>query len=252
MSNLSSNINNNESASFDLFAKPETDDLAEHLAKGSYQWTNKYTRILGIAAIVVTLLSAGAWYGHHSATSAANSSLGTSLNSLRSAFGGAGAGAFAGATGAGTGTPAGRAAGGGFGGPRVTGSITKVSNGEVTIKLDDSTQASTLKTGDSARVTDTAGFGAPVTGGGMTPSAPSAPSTKKPKTPTGTPSTTQPPVGSSSAGRGGFLSDPTIQACLKKAGVVITPGVRPDRADLKIAAAFAKCLPGFGAGRPTP
>ena len=174
------------------------------------------------------------------------------MNSLRSAFGGAGAGAFAGATGAGTGTPAGRAAGGGFGGPRVTGSITKVSNGEVTIKLDDSTQASTLKTGDSARVTDTAGFGAPVTGGGMTPSAPSAPSTKKPKTPTGTPSTTQPPVGSSSAGRGGFLSDPTIQACLKKAGVVITPGVRPDRADLKIAAAFAKCLPGFGAGRPTP
>jgi len=89
MSNLSNNMNNNDSASFDLFAKPETDDLAEHLAKGSYQWTNKYTKFLGITAIVVALLSAGAWYGHHSATSAANSSLGTSLNSLRSAFGGA-------------------------------------------------------------------------------------------------------------------------------------------------------------------
>jgi hypothetical protein len=254
-------MNNNESASFDLFAKPETDDLAEHIAKGSYQWTNRYTRILGIAAIVVTLLSAGAWYGHHSATSAANSSLGTSLNSLRSAFGAGGAGAFAGATGAGTGTSTRGAAGGGFGGPRVTGSITKVSNGEVTIKLDDSTQASTLKTGDSARVTDTAGFGAPVAGGGMTPSAPSAPSVplapsaKKPKTsktPTGTPGATQPPVGGSSGGRSGFFSDPTIQACLKKAGVVITPGVRPDRTDPKIAAAFAKCLPGFGMARPAP
>jgi hypothetical protein len=246
MSNLSSNINHNESASFDLFAKPETDDLAEHLSKGSYQWTNKYTRILGIAAIVVTLLSAGAWYGHHSATSAANSSLGTSINALRSAFGGAGA------TGAGTGAPSGRAAGGGFGGPRVTGSITKVSNGEVTIKLDDSTQASTLKTGDSARVTDTAGFGAPFTGGGTISSAPSAPSAKTTMTPTRKPGATQPSVGGSSGGRTGFFSDPTIQACLKKAGVVITPGVRPDRADPKIAAAFAKCLPGFGTGRATP
>ncbi len=252
MSNLGSNINNNESDSFDLFAKPEIDDLAEHLAKGSYQWTNKYTRVLGIAAIAVTLLSAGAWYGHHSATSTANSSLGTSLNSLGSAFGGARAGALAGATGTGTGKPAQGAVGSGFGGPRITGSITKVSNGEVTIKLDDSTQASTLKTGDSARVTDTAGFGAPVAGGGTTSSVPSAPSAKTPKTSAGTTGTTQPPVSGSSGGPGGFFSDPTIQACLKKAGVSITPGVTPDRTDPKVAAAFAKCLPGVGVGRATP
>jgi len=238
MSNPSSNMNNNDSASFDLFAKPETDDLAEHLAKGSYQWTNKYTKFLGITVIVVALLSAGAWYGHHSATSAANSSLGTSLNSLRSAFGGA-----AGATGAAAAGGFG-GGGGGFGGVRVTGTITKVAGTSVIMTLDDPTQSGSLKSGDAARITDMGAGAAPVA-----PQASAAPKSSG-KTPT-SPSTPKPAVSTapSGGGRGGFFSDPTIQACLTKAGVTITPGVRPDRTDPKVAAAFAKCLPGFGQGR---
>ena len=234
MSNLSNNMNNNESASFDLFAKPETDDLAEHLAKGSYQWTNKYTKFLGITAIVVALLSAGAWYGHHSATSTANSSIGASLSSLRSAFG-----AGAGATGGGAATAA-----GGFGGVRVTGTITKVAGTSITMTLDDPTQSGSLKSGDAARITDM--------GAGAAPVAPQASASPKSsgKTPT-TPTSPKPAVSAapSGGGRGRFFSDPTIQACLAKAGVTITPGVRPDRTDPKVAAAFAKCLPGFGQGR---
>ena len=241
MSNLSNNMSNNESASFDLFAKPETDDLAEHLAKGSYQWTNKYTKFLGITAIVVALLSAGAWYGHHSATSAANSSLGTSLNSLRSAFG-----AGTGATGAGTAAATGGfgGGGGGFGGVRVTGTITKVAGTSVTMTLDDPTQSGSLKSGDAARITDMGAGAAPVA-----PQASAAPKSSG-KTQT-SPTTPKPAVSTapSGGGRGGFFSDPTIQACLTKAGVTITPGVRPDRTDPKVAAAFAKCLPGFGQGR---
>jgi hypothetical protein len=235
MSNPSSNINNKDSASFDLFAKPESDDLAEHLAKGSYQWTNKYTKFLGITVIVVALLSAGAWYGHHSATSAANSSLGTSLNSLRSAFGGA-----AGATGAAAAGGFG-GGGGGFGGVRVTGTITKVAGSSVTMTLDDPTQSGSLKSGDAARITDMGAGAVPVA-----PQASAAPKSSGKSATTPKPAVSAAPSG---GGRGGFFSDPTIQACLTKAGVTITPGVRPDRTDPKVAAAFAKCLPSFGQGR---
>jgi hypothetical protein len=235
MSNPSSNMNNKDSASFDLFAKPESDDLAEHLAKGSHQWTNKYTKFLGITVIVVALLSAGAWYGHHSATSAANSSLGTSLNSLRSAFGGA-----AGATGAAAAGGFG-GGGGGFGGVRVTGTITKVAGSSVTMTLDNPTQSGSLKSGDAARITDM--------GAGAVPVAPQA--SVAPKSSSKSATTPKPAVSAapSGGGRGGFFSDPAVQACLTKAGVTITPGARPDRTDPKVAAAFAKCLPGFGQGR---
>ena len=235
MSNPSSNMNNKDSASFDLFAKPESDDLAEHLAKGSYQWTNKYTKFLGITVIVVALLSAGAWYGHHSATSAANSSLGTSLNSLRSAFGGA-----AGATGAAAAGGFG-GGGGGFGGVRVTGTITKVAGSSVTMTLDDPTQSGSLKSGDAARITDM--------GAGAVPVAPQA--SVAPKSSSKAATTPKPAVSAAPSGgrRGGFFSDPAVQACLTKAGVTITPGARPDRTDPKVAAAFAKCLPSFGQGR---
>ena len=235
MSNPSSNMNNNDSASFDLFAKPETDDLAEHLAKGSYQWTNKYTKFLGITVIVVALLSAGAWYGHHSATSAANSSLGTSLNSLRSAFGGA-----AGATGAAAAGGFG-GGGGGFGGVRVTGTITKVAGSSVTMTLDDPTQSGSLKSGDAARITDM--------GAGAVPVAPQASVAPKSSSKSATTPKSAVSAAPSGGGRGGFFSDPAVQACLTKAGVTITPGARPDRTDPKVAAAFAKCLPGFGQGR---
>ena len=252
MSNFSSNMTNNDSASFDLFAKPETDDLAEHLAKGSYQWTNKFTKVLGVAAIVVALLSAGAWYGHHSATSAANTSLGTSLNSLRSAFGG-GAGGTAGGAAAAAGGVAG--GGGSFGGVRVTGTITKVAGTSVTMTLDDPTQSGSLKSGDAARISDLGAGPAPAGAPATTQSASAAPKSQAPsapKTSSKTASTPKPAVNGAppGAGRGGFFSDPAVQACLTKQGVTITPGVRPDRSDPKVMAAFAKCLPGF-AQRPT-
>jgi hypothetical protein len=64
---------NGEVPGFDLFAKPEVDHLKEELARGSYQWTNKFTKILLSALIVVSLLSAGAWYGHRSAASVGTS-----------------------------------------------------------------------------------------------------------------------------------------------------------------------------------
>jgi len=58
---------NGEAPGFDLFAKPEVDNLKEELAKGSHQWTNKFTKVLLYALIAVSLFSAGAWYGHRSA-----------------------------------------------------------------------------------------------------------------------------------------------------------------------------------------
>ena len=268
---MNNEINSNSDIpAFDLFAPPSQDNLQEELAKGHYQWTNKYTKLLAGAAAVMTLLSVGAWYGHHSATSAAS----TSGASLRSALGGSG---FAGFAGGGTGTgrsggagATGGAGGGGFGGTRITGTIASVSGNKVTITLDDPTQASSLKSGDTARVTDTAGFGAPATGvPGATGSTAGTSattrgtgtnSTSKSGSSKGT-STNRPSVGGgatnggasgatggSGGGGRGFFNNPDIQACLTKEGVTITPGTRPDRSDPKVAAAFAKCLPGFGSG----
>ena len=272
---MNNEINSNSDIpAFDLFAPPSQDNLQEELAKGHYQWTNKYTKLLAGAAAVMTLLSVGAWYGHHSATSAAS----TSGASLRSALGGSGFAGFAGG-GTGTGRAGGAGAtggfgggggGGGFGGTRITGTIANVSGNKVTITLDDPTQASSLKSGDTARVTDTAGFGAPATGvPGATGSTAGTSattrgtgtnSTSKSGSSKGT-STNRPSVGGgatnggasgatggSGGGGRGFFNNPDIQACLTKEGVTITPGTRPDRSDPKVAAAFAKCLPGFGSG----
>jgi len=262
---MNKDINNdNEIPAFDLFAPPTQDNLQEELAKGQYEWTNKYTKVLVGAVMVISLLSVGAWYGHHSATTSAAS---TSGASLRSALGASGFAGFAAGGGAGTGRAGGGGGGaaGGFGGTRITGTIANVSGNKVTITLDDPTQASSLKSGDSARVTDTAGFGAPAAG---IPGAPGTTSTSKSSaTKSGT---TKPSAGGSGAGAGqggsggsggpagqggngaaggrGFFSDPAVQACLTKEGVTISAGVRPDRTDPKVAAAFAKCLPGFGSG----
>jgi hypothetical protein len=275
MSNdMNNEINSNSDIpAFDLFAPPSQDNLQEELAKGQYQWTNKYTKLLAGAAAVMTLLSVGAWYGHHSATSATS----TSGASLRSALGGSGFAGFAGG-GTGTGRAGGAGAtggfgggggGGGFGGTRITGTIANVSGNKVTITLDDPTQGSSLKSGDTARVTDTAGFGAPsagvpgatgsTAGTSATTRGTGTNSTSKSGSSKGT-STTRPSAGGTGGTGGtgatggapgggrGFFNDPTVQACLTKEGVTITPGVRPDRSDPKVAAAFAKCLPGFGSG----
>ena len=47
---------------FDLFGVPEEDNLKEQLAKGTFQWTDKYTRILAIVLVLVGCLSVGAVY----------------------------------------------------------------------------------------------------------------------------------------------------------------------------------------------
>ena len=208
-----------EKPEFDLFARQSDDHLKEQLAKGTYEWTNKYTKILAVAVIAVTLLSIGAWYGHRSATtqSAAGVSLSGALGGNNFGSGFSRRNGASGAASAGTGSPG---TFGGGAGPRVTGTVSKVSNGEVTIKLDDPTQISSLKAGDTTRVTNTTGFGAPA-GAGIPSAKPSTKSSVDAKSPTGTSqkpttSATKPSVGSSGGARGGFFSDPTISACLKK------------------------------------
>jgi hypothetical protein len=275
---MSKEMNNADLPSFDLFAPPVDDHLKEELAKGKYEWTNKYTRLLAGAFVVVALLSAGAWYGHHSAT--ATSATGLSLNrtGFATGFAGGAGGGSARARNSGTTTSQGGGIPGGFGGggPRVTGTVTKVSGSEVTIKLDDPTQSSSLKSGDTTRVTNTTGFGAPAgapSGGtvGQVPNPASTSTTNKAnsnskstttksgvKSPTGSAGSARPTFGSAGgagggAGRGGGFNNPEITACLAKEGVTLTPGARPDRTDPKIAAAFAKCLPGgFGGGGQRP
>ena len=232
----------NQKPSFDLFGKPDTDDLKEHLEKGSYQWTNKYTKFLAGAVVVVGLLSVGAWYGHHSATSTSTASL-NGLNAFRSQFGN-GTGRTNGGTQSAGGFSGGNFGGGGFGGVRVTGTISKVSGDQVTVKLDDPTQAASLKSGDSARVTDT---GASSFGQQVAPQNSSSNKSSTNNQSSKSSASSKPSIGSNGGGqRRGFFSDPKVQACLKENGVTLTPGVRPDRNDPKVIAAFTKCLPNFG------
>ena len=149
---------------FDLFATEVEDNLKEELAKGTFQWTNKYTKGLGLLFAIVGLLSVGTWYGHYETTKSTTSSATAGFASLRAAFGG----------GAGTGTGTGAAAGGfggfggGGGGGRTTGVIKSVKGSTVTITLNDPTQASSLTAGDTTFVIDTTavgGFGGGAAGG---------------------------------------------------------------------------------------
>jgi hypothetical protein len=233
------------STDFDLFAAPVDDHLAEQLAKGSFEWTNKWTRVLMAAVLVVGCLSLGAWYGHRSATS----SSGVSANgfaSLRSGF--AGRGGFGTGAGAAAALPGG---GGGGGFNRGTpAQISKVTGNKVEITLSGS---STLKVGDSITVRAvTGGFG------GAAGSAPSIPTTtNKGSSKSKTTTTTKPSIGGSAPavggapgggqGRGGF-NNPELTACLKKEGVVTAEGARPDRTDAKVAAALQKCFAAVGGG----
>jgi hypothetical protein len=237
---------------FDLFATEVEDNLKEELAKGTFQWTNKYTKGLGVLLIATALVSTGVWYGHYEATKTPAISGASTLSALRAAFGGGGAGA-----GAGTGAGAGAAAGGfgGFGGTRITGTIKSVKGSTVTITLDDPTQASSLAPGDAARVTDTGA--ATATTGGTTTTTPSTSSLK--------PAATPAPTSSSGTTRrgagGGVFSNPALTACLTKAGITIASGARPNFQDPKTAAALQTCFTqlgitpggGFGGGAaPTP
>jgi len=260
----------NDSNEFDLFAAPEEDNLHEQLAKGNFEWSNKTTRILGVLALFVATLSAGAWYGHHTAASAT-----PNVSALRSAFSRAGAaGGFGGASGfaGGTGGASGFASGGAGGfGTSAAGNISKISGNTVTITVAD---PSSLKEGDTVTVrVRPAGAGG--FGGGAAPTSPGAPaapsstgatSSKKTSGSAKTSGTTSKPSVTGGAGAapsapgtpgargGGMFSNPAFTACLTKEGVTIAPGSRPDRTDPKVAAALQKCLstlgitPGGGGG----
>ena len=230
---------NPDAPKFDLFATEVEDNLKEELAKGTFQWTNKYTRVLATLFVIVGLLSVGTWYGHYEATKSSSTSGAPSFASLRAAFGG-GAGFGAGA---GTGAGAGAAAGGfgGFGGNRITGTIQSVKGSTVTITLDDPTQASSLVSGDVARVTDT---GAAATGSSTTTQSSTSGSTSTQSNapvPAASPAATN-----SGARRGGAFSNPALTACLKKAGITLSATSRPNFQDPATAQAMQTCFTQLG------
>jgi len=223
---------------FDLFATEVEDNLKEELAKGTFQWSNKYTKGLGVLLIATALVSTGVWYGHYEATKTPAISGASTLSALRAAFGGGGAG-----VGTGAGAGAGAAAGGfggfaGGGGTRITGTIKSVKGSTVTITLDDPTQASSLAAGDAARVTDT-GAGTAASGGTTTPSTSSS-------KPVATPAPTSSSGTTRRGGGGGVFSNPALTACLTKAGITIASGARPNFQDPKTAAALQTCFTQLG------
>jgi hypothetical protein len=236
---------------FDLFGVPDEDNLKEQLAKGTFQWTNKYTRILAIVLVLVGCLSAGAVYGHYEATKSSSGGLTTSnFASLRSAFASAGgASALAGASGASG------FAGGGFGGGGFSrgtaGTVAKVSGNTVTITLN-ATPATPIKVGDKVTVRGaTAGGAAGGFGGaagGLTGGTGSSASGSSAGTSAGAPASAGTASGAPRAG--GRFSNPAFTACLAKAGVTFTAGTRPDFTDPKVAAAIQSCATSLGLSAP--
>jgi len=238
---------NTDSNGFDLFAPPEDDHLQEQLAKGTFQWTNKTTRILGVILLFVATLSAGAWYGHRTASSSGASSAAAfaSLRAGRLNTNGNSASGAAALPGA---LPAGGFPGGGF--SRGTpGTVTNVAGKTVTITLDQD-PTTPLKSGDAVSLRPSIGGGAP-TGASSGTIVKGTPSTKSKKSSTSTKSnsaatTTPAPVPSQGARRGGGFNNPELTACLEKEGVSLSPGARPDRTDPKIAEALQKCFAAVG------
>jgi hypothetical protein len=254
---------NTESSDFDLFAPPEDDHLQEQLAKGTFQWTNKTTRILGVLLLFVATLSAGAWYGHRSANStgasSANAFASLRAGRLNTAGGFPDPAALA---------AAGAAAGGFNGFSRGSaGTITKVSGKTVTITLDQD-PTTPLKSGDliSLRATNPMSNNGSNSAPVITPGASSGSTSKsaggqkkvKSKSnsiPTPTDTSAAQPGGPRGPGGGRGFNNPAFTACLAKEGVALDPGTRPDRTDPKIATALQKCFatlggPGGGTGGP--
>jgi hypothetical protein len=230
---------------FDLFGVPDEDNLKEQLAKGTFQWTNKYTRILAVVLVLVGCLSAGAVYGHYEATKSSSGGLTAgNLSSLRSAFASAGgASALAGASGASG------FAGGGFS-RGTSGTVAKVSGNTVTITLT-TTPTTPIKVGDNVTVRGaTTGAAAGLTGGAGT-------STSGPASGSSAGAAAGAPAGAGTAsgapragGAGGRFSNPAFTACLAKAGVTFTAGSRPDFTDPKVAAAIQSCGTSLGLSAP--
>ena len=275
----SGNPDPSDEPKFDLFATEVEDNLKEELAKGTFQWTNKYTKVLGVLLIATALVSSGIWYGHYEDSKTKTTSGSSAFASLRAAFASGGFGGFGGGSGGSTGTTGSSASGssaggfGGFGGTRVSATITSIKGSTVTLTLDDPTTASSLTAGDQARLTDSGTVAAP--GGASTGGAPSGASTSgspsgsgttsaKGSTTTSSASGSAPAAGSGNAsggsgsgsGRaGGLFSNPKLTACLTKAGVKLTAGSRPNFQDPNTITALRTCFTqlgitpgGFGGG----
>ena len=122
----SGNPDPSDEPKFDLFATEVEDNLKEELAKGTFQWTNKYTKVLGVLLIATALVSSGIWYGHYEDSKTKTTSGSSAFASLRAAFASGGFGGFGGGSGGSTGTTGSSASGssaggfGGFGGTRVS------------------------------------------------------------------------------------------------------------------------------------
>ena len=235
---------------FDLFGVPDEDNLKEQLAKGTFQWTNKYTRILAIVLVLVGCLSAGAVYGHYEATKSSSGGLTTgNFASLRSAFASAsGASALAGASGA-SGFASGGFGGGGFS-RGTAGTVAKVSGNTVTITLS-ATPTTPIKVGDNVTVRGAAGGVAAGLTGGTGASASGSTSGSSAGTSAGAPAGAGTASGAPRAGgAGGRFSNPAFTACLAKAGVTFTAGTRPDFTDPKVAAAIQSCATSLGLSAP--
>ena len=226
---------NPDAPKFDLFATEVEDNLKEELAKGTFQWTNKYTRVLAILFVVVGLLSVGTWYGHYETKKSSSASGLPSFASLRASFGGGGGFGAAGGTGTG-------GAAGGFGGNRITGTIQSVKGSTVTITLDDPTQASSLVAGDAARVTDTGAAAA----GATTSTTQSSTSGTTSTTSSAPVPAASPAATNSGARRGGAFSNPELTACLKKAGITLSATSRPNFQDPATAQAMQTCFTQLG------
>ena len=275
----SGNPDPSDEPKFDLFATEVEDNLKEELAKGTFQWTNKYTKGLGVLLIATALVSSGIWYGHYEDSKTKTTSGSSAFASLRAAFASGGFGGFGGGSGGSTGTTGSSASGssaggfGGFGGTRVSATITSIKGSTVTLTLDDPTTASSLTAGDQARLTDSGTVAAP--GGASTGGAPSGASTSgspsgsgttsaKGSTTTSSASGSAPAAGSgkasggSGSGRGragGLFSNPKLTACLTKAGVTLSAGNRPNFQDPNTITALRTCFTqlgitpgGFGGG----
>ena len=235
---------------FDLFGVPDEDNLKEQLAKGTFQWTNKYTRILAIVLVLVGCLSAGAVYGHYEATKSSSGGLTTgNFASLRSAFASAGgASALAGASGA-SGFASGGFGGGGFS-RGTAGTVAKVSGNTVTITLS-ATPTTPIKVGDNVTVRGATGGAAAGLTGGTGTSASGSASGSSAGTSAGAPAGAGTASGAPRAGgAGGRFSNPAFTACLAKAGVTFTAGTRPDFTDPKVAAAIQSCATSLGLSAP--
>ena len=232
--------NEKSSPEFDLFAPNTEDNLQEVLAKGSYKWTNKYTAVFALVLLVVTSTSAGIWYGHRSASS------GTNISGFPGASGFARAGrngGFGGASASPTGAGAAAFAGGGFGGGRGTPGVVSSVKGKSVIITLDTDPATPLKAGDTVSVRNS--------GGGQVPSSTTPQTSSAAPTPDASAPAGAPQVGGGGRG-GGITGNPEFVACLKKQGVVIAAGQRPDRNDPKVSAALQTCFATLGGGMRPP